>query len=605
MQLVGCRYLLSRLLVSAVLPAFLCLVQLVHAQARYQATFPMPAVVGLTIDEANERVLEAGRRAGASSARAVIVERGYDNRPAGRIVRQLEAPGTPMRPYGDDVGGIYGEVTYRVVVSAGQASRQDFPMPRIVGLTLAQAERSVLSAGREVNARSARAILVGERADERPAGLIVEQLERPGQRMVPYGDDVGGRFGEVAFRVVLSAGPQLAPEYIGKSLDQVRREAEGEDLRLQIGRARRDSAVPRGIVVDQDPKPGTPMSRRQVAVYPSAGFPLPDYLGRPVADAEADARKLRFALDIRAEENPQLPPGIVFSQDPGAGALLPLEQAVRLVVSRGWPVPDFVGKTESEVASIAREIRIELDVAEEDNPTVPAGIVFAQRPGAGKLIPENRLVSVVFSRGFPLPDLVGMHENEARQLAEKLGFRIEISSAPLPHRPLRHVDQQEPRPGTRLPFEAPVRVIVSSGWQTPDFIGKSEAEARRQAAADRITLTETAPREHFDLGAGTVIAQTPPAGAQLPADRRVDIAISLGWPIAPDAVGRPVDSVNRELVARHPGVNIDVSEAPLSLESAGTVISQRPEAGVKLDRQKRFTLVVAAERPVWLLPARS
>jgi hypothetical protein len=82
-------------------------------------TFAMPNVVGLTIRVAEMQVRAAARTIRAKSAQALVVDRQSDSRPAGQIIRQLEPPGTQMRPYLDDVGGTYGQVTFRVVVSTG------------------------------------------------------------------------------------------------------------------------------------------------------------------------------------------------------------------------------------------------------------------------------------------------------------------------------------------------------------------------------------------------------------------------------------------------------------------------------------------------------
>ena len=60
MQLVQHRSFASTLLITLLVVSF-CLPGLLHAQARRPSTFPMPSVTGLTVEQANERVLEAGR----------------------------------------------------------------------------------------------------------------------------------------------------------------------------------------------------------------------------------------------------------------------------------------------------------------------------------------------------------------------------------------------------------------------------------------------------------------------------------------------------------------------------------------------------------------
>ena len=216
--------------------------------AQYRSTFPMPSVIGLTVTQAEREVLSAaGRNSGATSARAVINSRA-DARPAGQIIQQLDARGTPMRPYMDDVGGKYGEVTFRVVVSTGPTT---FSMPNVIGITVPAAERKVLSAGRQVRVSSARADVVDRRPDEKPANQIIRQLDAVGKQMSPDLDDVGGRYGEVVFRVVVSTGPELAPNFLEKDINAAQQYASQKDVNLNVGAPQENSRIPRGVVVQQ------------------------------------------------------------------------------------------------------------------------------------------------------------------------------------------------------------------------------------------------------------------------------------------------------------------------------------------------------------------
>ncbi len=82
-----------------------------------------------------------------------------------------------------------------------------FPMPNVLGLTIAAAEKLVFTAGRISGATSARAVVVSRQSTAWPDGQIVRQLNSAGTMMRPYRDDVGGNYGEVAFNVVVSTGP--------------------------------------------------------------------------------------------------------------------------------------------------------------------------------------------------------------------------------------------------------------------------------------------------------------------------------------------------------------------------------------------------------------
>ena len=88
-------------------------------------------------------------------------------------------------------------------------------------------------------------------------------------------------------------------------------------------------------------------------------------------------------------------------------------------------------------------------------------------------------------------------------------------------------------------------------------------------------------------------------GTALPPDRTVSLVYSLGWPLAPDAIGSSARAVTQSFTARHPNARIQPEERYLTLQPAGSVIAQHPDAGLKLGRDQRLALVVAAPRPPW------
>ncbi len=604
-------------------------------------------------------------------------------------------------------------------------------MPNVVGMTVTEAEREVLAAGKSVRATSARAIVAGYRESNLERGRIASQTERVGRTMYPYWDDVGGKYGEVTFTVYLSSGPRPAPDFTGKSERAARELAQRERVALSFGAAKQNFRVPKGLVSEQRPDPGEPMSRSRVTAYLSDGYPLPNYKNQTVNAALRDSGKLGFTVVQQAERNLLAPAGIVFDQNPPPDTLLPLRGPVTLKVSQGWPVPRFIGQPESAGDKLAQRYRIDLVKQAQDNARVPVGEIFDQQPPADELIPDNRKVNVTLSAGYPLPDLLGHDEAYARQVAKTLGFELTISRQPErehtagkiagqtpaagtrlpldspvavvasegwrtpdflkleenqarsladekqvalavtervdratqpgivfdqspepdtllpPGRPVEilvssgfptprfiemqrseaesraaqnsirlnvektaNVDipaglvfDQSPKPGTPLPADSRVSVSVSSGWPVPDFVGQSEERALATAEANKITLVTVGSREDFDLRPGYVVTQLPEPGDAIPADRHVQILLSLGWPIAPDAVGRQGRNISQAFSQAHPNATVALNERVFTLQAAGTVLSQTPKAGLKLGRDQKLELVIAAEKPVWFWPA--
>jgi hypothetical protein len=68
-------------------------------------------------------------------------------------------------------------------------------------------------------------------------------------------------------------------------------------------------------------------------------------------------------------------------------------------------------------------------------------------------------------------------------------------------------------------------------------------------------------------------------------------------------VGQTAGAVRRDFLARHPNAVVDQRDSLLTLEPAGTVISQHPEPNAKLGRGQRLELVASAVKPPWAWPA--
>lgn len=478
-----------------------------------------------------------------------------------------------------------------------------FPMPSVIGLTVEEAQKRVTDAGKSVGTSSAKATVTESRPSDQPADRIISQDPDAGTPMRPYLDDVGGVYGQVSFTVVLSTGPEPAPDFRGQTSAQARRSAHEYSVRLSFGDDVRDPITPVGHVSQQRPDPGQPMTRRQVAVNLSAGFPLPDYTGKPLAFAQRTATRLRFALEVLSEENREFPRGIIVAQQPPARTLLPLDTPVRVTVSEGWPTPDFRQMEIEAARSLASDKQVSLAIAgyRQDRGARP-GSIIGQVPLPGELLPPGQPVKVVVSSGYPTPNFVDLAEKSADSLAAREDVILEKQRAADPRVNVGTVMSQSPEPGEPLPQDSRVTVTLSSGWPVPDFVDKPRANAEALAADNDITLAVADPREDFVIGAGRVVAQAPAAGATVPKSRRVEIALSLGWPVAPDAVGRPVGALEKAFLDRYPHASVELSERVMTLKSTGVVLAQRPAAGVKLGRDQRLKLVVAAKKPPWLLP---
>jgi beta-lactam-binding protein with PASTA domain/tRNA A-37 threonylcarbamoyl transferase component Bud32 len=131
----------------------------------------------------------------------------------------------------------------------------------------------------------------------------------------------------------------------------------------------------------------------------------------------------------RADDN--APKGTIIGQDPAAGELIELGQAVNLIVSAGkdqTSVPDLVDLASSEDARLAlTEARLVLGKVTPKDSDKPEGTVIAQDPEANTSVDIGTLVSITVSSGkVPVPNVVGATQTDAKNTLLNAGFLVEV-----------------------------------------------------------------------------------------------------------------------------------------------------------------------------------
>ena len=131
----------------------------------------------------------------------------------------------------------------------------------------------------------------------------------------------------------------------------------------------------------------------------------------------------------QADDN--APKGTIIGQDPAAGELIELGQAVNLIVSAGkdqTSVPDLVDLASSEDARLAlTEARLVLGKVTPKDSDKPEGTVIAQDPEANTSVDIGTLVSITVSSGkIPVPNVVGATQTDARNTLLNAGFLVEV-----------------------------------------------------------------------------------------------------------------------------------------------------------------------------------
>jgi eukaryotic-like serine/threonine-protein kinase len=187
----------------------------------------------------------------------------------------------------------------------------------------------------------------------------------------------------------------------------------------------------------------------------------------------------------------------------------------------------------------------------------------------------------------------GILEQNAVDLIVGDGFEAKVVRRPNADVQPRYVFQQEPEPGTRLPKDSIVTVIVSTGKPkvtVPFVVGKS-----RDTAVAELTqrdLEATVVEVNSERQSGVVTAQNPRAGTVLVSGASVRINVSKGpKPIAvPSVVGQTYELAAAQLQSAGFTVGrVDVE----SNDPAGTVVTQNPPGNSTATRGSPVTLSVS------------
>lgn len=191
-------------------------------------------------------------------------------------------------------------------------------------------------------------------------------------------------------------------------------------------------------------------------------------------------------------------------------------------------VPNVIGLRETLAAQRIQDRGLEA-LPRAGQSDRPAGVVFAQRPGAGTQLGDGQSVTIFISSGrLAVPDVTGLPLQQARQRLEGAGFKVEVrrrASA----RPKGIVLEQTPVAGVTAARGTTVTLIVSNDVKpviVPQVVGLSQGEAVDQLT--RLGLKPVLQNVPSDQPAGTVVAQKPPANTEVDKGSKVVLNVSTG-----------------------------------------------------------------------------
>ncbi len=319
-------------------------------------------------------------------------------------------------------------------------------VPTVTGMSEPQATAEITQAGFEVERQE-------NYHDDIPEAQVIGTDPPAGDNVV-RGNSIN---------LLISAGKPTVPYPPGDgSASNYLHRLQERTLVQQIGESEYSDEVPAGSVVSTTPPPGTVVDvGSTVQVHLSKGpapvkIPFLHGMEQQAAVDKLESLGLKVA-HFEYEFAPSDAPGTVLEHTPGAGSEVARGTDVTLVINSGIEVPRVHGKSEAEAREILERAGMRVtEVVETSNTSLAAGKVERTTPGAGDVFdPENPEVTLYVSNRVEVPNLLGKNVDEARELLEERGLRLDVSNTATDD---DIVFTQSPLPGRKVSAGDTVRV---------------------------------------------------------------------------------------------------------------------------------------------------
>lgn len=341
------------------------------------ATTTVPDVVGLSTTAATERLAQRGYS-------AIVRGRVSSDARLGEVFSQTPPAGAEL-----DRGS-----TVTIVVARGPST---VDVPNVVGLPVNEALTRLRSANLE-----GRSVRVDSR---QPKDRVVGQT--------PAGGGQANRGSTVVLRVSKGQSLVTVPSVRGQTEAAATATLSRLGFRLSVSRI--PGTQPKGIVISQEPAPGTKAPKGSVvglnvSVGSSAtgGVTVPEVVGLSQVNAidEIDAVGLKVNSFPVASSRPR---GTVVSQVPAAGTDVQARSQVRINVSLGSgprpqrTIPDVVGQAEAEARRALAQAGFTVRTVDQQTADgAQNGIVVEQTPVGGEQAAAGSQIVIYVGR-LPTP----------------------------------------------------------------------------------------------------------------------------------------------------------------------------------------------------------
>jgi eukaryotic-like serine/threonine-protein kinase len=209
-------------------------------------------------------------------------------------------------------------------------------------------------------------------------------------------------------------------------------------------------------------------------------------------------------------------------------------------------VPSVLGWTEQQARDQLTAHNLQVEVKKENGDEESKGTITAQDPVGGTEVAENSTVTITLNEGpktGTIPDgLVGQDVDEVGNALDDLKFsnvNTVAAKSEDPDTQPGEVISISPKEGSTVPLDSKITVRYATGKsEVPNFEGLTRGAAIREARDAGFGEPQFSERES-SKPAGTVIAQSPKAGATVDRDTRIQLTLATAPPPPPPPTTEP------------------------------------------------------------------
>jgi beta-lactam-binding protein with PASTA domain len=346
----------------------------------------------------------------------------------------------------------------------------------------------------------------------------------------------------------------IVPSVVGERQDRAFAELNRSGLTARI--ETRPSSAAAGTVFDQQPDGGARVARGSnvtLSVSAAETVVVPDVVGKRAREAVSILRGKGLLVETVSVGSNE-PSGTVLGQSPAAGKTVGKGSTVQIRVSRGLVlVPDVTGQSRGMAVSTLRGANLVPLVVNVPSPQA-RGIVVAQRPLAGKRVPQGSKVQLNVSRGQPaptttttgaspppppppagaatrsVPDVKGQRQEAAQRTLNGAGFKAGVVYVPSDD-PQGTVVSQSPAGGLTRPTGTRIQLNVSLGPSpgtqkvVPEVVGLDPQTARARLSSAGFNVQTLSQKVSSRSQNGKVVDEQPAGGRRAPARSTVTIYV--------------------------------------------------------------------------------